>query len=160
MRKDKEKKIKQSNLDERQEMELSKIERNGFWFMFWGLFAVMSIEMIIEPKDLKAFAGEWLLFMIVAVYFGIQCIRKGIWDRRLKPTLKTNFIASLIAGLFVVIFMIALQYVRMEEFNLIIILLSLITGAFTVVLTFGTLQLGTLFYKNKLNKLENEQEDE
>ena len=160
MKKDKENKIKQSNLDERQEMELSKIERNGFWFMFWGLFAVMSVEMILEPKDLKVFAGEWLLFMIVAVCFGIQCIRKGIWDRRLKPTLKTNFISSLIAGLFVVIFMLALQYVRLEVVNLINIILSMIAGVFTVVLAFGTLQLGTFFYKNKLNKLENEQEDD
>ena len=37
--------------------------------------------------------------MIVAIYLAAACLRNGIWDRRLKPDLKTNLAASLIAAI-------------------------------------------------------------
>ena len=36
-----------SNLDERQELKLLKIEHNGCWIAFWGLLIVMAIQMIV-----------------------------------------------------------------------------------------------------------------
>ena len=33
-----------SNLDERQELKLLKIEHNGCWIAFWGLLIVMLIQ--------------------------------------------------------------------------------------------------------------------
>ena len=83
-----------SNLDERQELKLLKIEHNGCWFAFWGLLAVMLVQLLLGNNDAKNLAGEWIVFMSLCVYLLTACIKNGIWDRRLKPTLKTNTIAS------------------------------------------------------------------
>lgn len=89
-----------SNLDERQELKLLKIEHNGCWIAFWGLLIVMLIQMIVGNDSIKNLAGEWVVFMSLALYLSIDCVRNGIWDRKLKPNLKTNIIASSIQGCF------------------------------------------------------------
>lgn len=87
-----------SNLDERQELKLLKIEHNGCWIAFWGLLIVMAIQMIVGNDSIKNLAGEWAVFMSLAFYLWVACIRNGIWDRRLKPNFKTNVIVSSIAA--------------------------------------------------------------
>ncbi len=87
-----------NNLDERQEQTLLMIESNGFWIGFWGLFIAMLVELFFYGFDVKALAGEWIVFMIMAVVLVIRCMKNGIWDRKLRPTPKTNLIVSLIAG--------------------------------------------------------------
>ena len=47
-----------SNLDERQELKLLKIEHNGCWIAFWGLLIVMAIQMIVGNDSIKNLAGE------------------------------------------------------------------------------------------------------
>ena len=42
-----------SNLDERQELKLLKIEHNGCWIAFWGLLIVMAIQMIVGMTVLR-----------------------------------------------------------------------------------------------------------
>ena len=39
--------MKKSNLDEMQEQKLLKIEHNGFWFAFFGLFAAIMIQLAL-----------------------------------------------------------------------------------------------------------------
>ena len=39
--------MKKNNLDEMQEQALLKIEHNGCWLAFWGLLAVMAIQMVM-----------------------------------------------------------------------------------------------------------------
>ncbi|MCQ2507158.1 MAG: hypothetical protein MJ097_00040 [Dorea sp.] len=92
------KKNKKNNLDERQEQALLRIEHNGCWIAFWGLFVVFIGEQIIYGFDFKTVGGEWLVFMILALYISFACMKEGIWDRRLKPNFKTNLVVSLIAG--------------------------------------------------------------
>ena len=87
-----------SNLDERQELKLLKIEHNGCWIAFWGLLIVMALQMIVGNDSIKNLAGEWAVFMSLAFYLLVACIRNGIWDRRLKPNFKTNVIVSSIAA--------------------------------------------------------------
>ena len=55
-----------SNLDERQELKLLKIEHNGCWIAFWGLLIVMAIQMIVGNDSIKNLAGEWAVFMSLA----------------------------------------------------------------------------------------------
>ena len=88
-----------NNLDERQELKLLKIEHNGCWIAFWGLLIVMLIQQISGNGGLKNLAGEWIVFMCLAFYIMVSCMRNGIWDRKLKPDFKTNFIVSSIAAL-------------------------------------------------------------
>ena len=76
-----------SNLDERQELKLLKIEHNGCWIAFWGLLIVMAIQMIVGNDSIKNLAGEGAVLMSLAFYLLVACIRNGIWDRRLKPNL-------------------------------------------------------------------------
>ena len=47
-----------SNLDERQELKLLKIEHNGCWIAFWGLQIVMLIQMIVGNDSINNLAGE------------------------------------------------------------------------------------------------------
>jgi len=88
-----------NNLDEMQEQELLKIEHNGCWLVFWGLLAAMAIQSLaFGTMDFKTIAGEWIVFMVLAVYLAIACVRKGIWDRRLQMNNKTNLIVSAVAA--------------------------------------------------------------
>lgn len=87
-----------NNLDERQEQTLLMIESSGFWMGFWGLFIAMLAQLFFYGYDVKVLAGEWIVFMMMAVVLVIRCMKNGIWDRKLRPTLKTNLMVSLIAG--------------------------------------------------------------
>ncbi len=86
-----------SNLDERQEQTLLRIEHNGCWLAYWGLLAVMIIQIILGV-DLENLAGEQIVFMLLALYISAGCWKHGIWDRRLKPDLLSNTVISLIAA--------------------------------------------------------------
>ena len=59
----------------------------------------MIIEYIVFGyKDLRAVAGEWVVFMCLAIYLAVDCTRNGIFDRRLKPTAKTYIGSGIIGG--------------------------------------------------------------
>lgn len=157
----KSKKIKNSNLDERQEQELSKIERNGFWLAFWGLFIIQAAELIITKGNAKVLAGEWAMFMILCLYMSIGCIRKGIWDRKLKPNTPTNAIAALIGATIAALLMFGAMMVKNQgQFVGVSLLLGGFVGLGSFILIFLALQLSVVAYKKKLKKLEEEPEDE
>ncbi len=86
-------------LDERQEQTLLRIEHRGCWLAFWGLLAVMIVQSIFLDSDFRNLAGECIVFMALALYIAVGCIRQGIWDRRLKPDTPSNLIVSLVAAL-------------------------------------------------------------
>ena len=91
---------RKNNLDEMQEQELLKIEHNGCWLAFWGLLAAMIVQSFaFGIMDFRALAGEWIVFMALALYLAAACVRKGIWDRKLAMNTKTNLAVSAIAGL-------------------------------------------------------------
>ena len=56
--------MKKNNLDEMQEQELLKIEHNGCWLAFWGLLAVMAVQMMMRVPG-SQMLGEWIVFMSV-----------------------------------------------------------------------------------------------
>ena len=91
-------KKRKNNLDERQELKLLRIEHNGCWIAFWGLLIAMVVQLIAGIHGPENLAGEWIVFMCLALYLVIDCIKNGIWDRRMKPDFKTNLIASSIAA--------------------------------------------------------------
>ena len=96
---------RKSNLDEMQEQELLKIEHNGCWLAFWGLLIAMIVQSFAYGNmDYKTLAGEWIVFMVLALYLAFACVRRGIWDRKLAMNTKTNLIVSAIAGIVMGIF--------------------------------------------------------
>lgn len=91
---------RKNNLDEMQEQELLKIEHNGCWLAFWGLLIAMIVQSFAFGNvDFKPLAGEWIVFMVLALYLAFACVRRGIWDRRLAMNTKTNLIISAVAAI-------------------------------------------------------------
>ena len=91
---------RKSNLDEMQEQELLRIEHNGCWLAFWGLIIAMIIQSFaFGSMDFRALSGEWIVFMLLALYLAFACVRRGIWDRKLAMNTKTNLIISAVAGI-------------------------------------------------------------
>lgn len=88
---------KKNQLDEMQEQTLRKIESRGFWLMWWGLFAVMIFQLMMQA-DISQVAGEWIVFMAACLYTLEECLRNGIWDRHIKASLSTSIVGSLVGG--------------------------------------------------------------
>lgn len=150
-----------NNLDEMQEAKLRKIEKNGCWLAFWGLLAVMVVQLVIVGAEPKQMAGEWIVFMVLALYVAGACIRAGLWDRRIPATPLANVICSLIAG--IVVF--ALNFFTMMRNGFFehpgeAALAAGITGLSTFILCIVALSVCMVFYKKRVKKLEEEPEDD
>ena len=101
-----------NNLDERQEQALLKIEHVGCWLAFWGLLIALMVQVIAFGPDMGRLAGEWIVFMILSIYLVAACLKNGIWDRHFQPNAKTNLSVSLVAGLAVGLFTLAMGLTR------------------------------------------------
>ena len=145
--------MKKNNLDEMQEQELLKIEHNGCWLAFWGLLAVMAIQMVMGVPGTQML-GEWIVFMVLALYLVIACLRKGIWDRHLKANRKTNLIVSLLAGAAAGILITVSNPYLSEPLDY--VLVAGISGGFTFLLCFAALSTSMKLYKKRREKLEQE----
>lgn len=145
---------RKNNLDERQEMELLQIEHIGMWFCFWALLAAMTIQ-IFMGAPAPQIAGEWIIFMILCIGMLIACLRKGIWDRYLKPTRKNNILCSIIGG--AVIFLFTFVNVMRNTDGQMpgsSFLAGLFCGLFTAVLCYAALAVCTHIVKKRAQKLE------
>lgn len=152
-------KNKKNNLDEMQEGKLLHIEKNGCWFAFWALFASIFIQMLISRENvIERLAGEWIIFMCLAVYLGVACVKNGIWDRKLKADPKTNILMSLLAGVLsgtlngVINY---LEYGFLES----AFLCFIVCFVFVVVICFVVMTLCTSLYKKRLRKMEEQYEE-
>ena len=145
-----------SNLDERQELKLLKIEHNGCWIAFWGLLIVMLIQMIVGNDSIKNLAGEWVVFMSLVLYLSIDCVRNGIWDRKLKPNLRTNIIASSIAAVLAGIIWFGVSYRNYHK-----LIGSIAAGVIMFVqveiLCLLVLMIFSKIYKRRVQKLEEDE---
>lgn len=153
------KKKMKNKLDEMQEQKMLKIERNGCWFAFWGLIAVLFIQAVMygyEADGWRYMAGEWIVFMCLAVYISVDCLRNGIWDRRLSPTPIANGCAGVIAGIIVGILNFVLTYRRHHMLSG-AVAAGIFLGVMTFVLCFAALTFGTLIYKKRVKHLEQEE---
>lgn len=88
-------------VDERQEMDILRVEHIGFWVMYWMLLAAMVIQGIFMEDGRNLAAGEWIVFMTTSIIVLIGWIRKGVWSfyTRKVPGVKSYLIYSLI-GMF------------------------------------------------------------
>lgn len=87
-------------MDEMQEQKMLRIEHNGCWIAFWGLFIMILAQVIYYgPEQAKdRIAGEVIVGQCMGTYMVVACIKNAVWDRRFEPSVKVNLIASLIAG--------------------------------------------------------------
>ena len=156
------KKKMKSKLDEMQEQKMLIIERNGCWFAFWGLLAVLFIQVIISGyggDSWRYMVGEWIVFMCLALYIVIDCLRNGIWDRRLSPTPNVNACASAIGGVVVGVLNFTSSY-RNYHKPVGSVVMGIVSGVMVFVLCFAGLTCCTFLYKKRVNRLEQEGADE
>lgn len=142
-----------NNLDERQELKLLKIEHNGCWFAFWGLVVVILAQCVFENLEVKNIIGEVVILMSLSVYIVVSCLKEGIWDRKLKPDLKTNFfistIASFVAG--IIWFIITYRdYHSLKGSVGVFIITFIMTNAVCILLLIGASKI----YKKRVHDLE------
>lgn len=146
-------------LDEMQEQKLLKIEHRGCWIGFFGLVAAMYIQTAIGHNSFEEIGGEAIVLLVMALYIVGDSIRNGIWDRKLKPNLKTNLVISLITGLGVGGFWFVITYVRYHSLSG-----SLATFAmmflFVMVMVLAALTLTAEIFKRRKRKLDRRAEEE
>lgn len=151
--------MKKSNLDEMQEQALLQVEHNGCWLAFWGLLAAMAIQIIaFRDLDFRTLAGEWIVFMVLAVYLAIGCVRRGIWDRHIPMNTKSNLIVSAIAALAFGAFT-GLTVFRNFGKPVGTLAAALITAAITFALCFVALTVAMKETRKRTEQLEEEPAD-
>lgn len=148
-----------NNLDERQELKLLHIESRACWFAYWGLLVCICVQMIFDLNDPKSLAGEWIIFMLMSLYMAAACIKNGIWDRKLKPTPKTNLLVSIAAGGVLALVLFCTSYINYRSLGG-SLAIAVFMFIFTSALCFGGLLLTSKIFKTQVQKLEQEQNEE
>lgn len=151
---------RKNRLDEMQEQKMLKIEHNGCWLAFWGLFAAFIIQALtFGNDDLKAVAGEGIIFMVLALYIVVSCIKNGIWDRRLVPTTPANLMISAFAGALSALFNAVKCYLFSRDIaSSAAAFIFIFISAFLI--CFAVLSFAMAIYRKIENRLENEDEKE
>ncbi len=145
-----------NNLDERQEQALLRIEHNGCWLAFWGLLAVIALQSVILNFDTRSLAGEYLVFMILALYISVGCLRQGIWDRRLKPDTSSNAAVSLTAAFIAGILNFICTAKRFPDKIPASLAVGFVYAAIAFTVCFAALQLAANLLKKRQASLEKE----
>jgi len=148
-------------VDERQELEMLKIEHVCFWIVFWGLCISIIVQSLFMEAPFKQFAAEWIVFMVACVGVLIGFVKKGQWDYYTKPTMKTYLLTSLIGSLaFSIIFAIA-KYKYFNEYILTVLVpLTMVIAIFLFILIFAVSFFIGKMVISKQDKLEKEFSDE
>lgn len=112
------KKLFKKEIDERQQADLNRVTSYGYWMAFYLLIAAILVEGVILSRPFREWAVEWAVFMILAIYEVIACIRIGVWtETRQKPGKKDYVRYSLIGSvLFSVVFTLG-YYFRLKPEN-------------------------------------------
>ena len=151
---------KKNKLDEMQEQKLLRIEHNGCWFAFWALIAAMLIQMaVFGVTEFRTILGEWIVFMTLAWYLGIACLKNGIWDRRLEPNRKTNLVVSLIAAVAFSAVWAFISYIRWGDLYTAVLTFGMLAVIFFV-LCFAGLTIAAKLYRKRFEKLEQQNQDD
>ena len=154
------KKITTNKLDEMQEQKMLKIEHNGCWLAFWGLIVTLVVQVLIYGAGgWRHMAGEWIVFMCLALYISIDCIRNGVWDRHLSPTPVVNVCCSLIAGVVAGALNFTMVY-KAHDALIGAVATGIISGVLCCGLCFAALTLGVSIYKKRVKHLEQEDTEE
>ncbi len=144
-----------SNLDERQEQTLLRIEHNGCWLAFWGLLAAIVVQILLD-FDFKDLAGEWIVFMLLSLYIAAGCMKQGIWDRRLRPDTSSNIVVSLAGALIAGVLGFVHTVKRFPDKILGSVAAGIVYAIVVFAACFGGLQVSAQLFKRKQSKLEEE----
>ena len=150
-------------VDERQELELYKIEHVCFWIVFWLLLGSIIVQSMFLNAPFSQWGFEWAVFMISCGGVMVGCYKKGQWDFYSKPTTKNYLIYSLIgSGAFAVIYTITM-YMKHDYFKDNLLALGTMTAfifAMLFALIFVALFVSGTLVKKRQKKLEEQFSDD
>ena len=84
-----------SQLDEMQQAKLLKINSNGMNLCYIGLLAAILIQWLVK-RDFSAIIGEVIVFYLLVFYITGVSIYEGLWSSKVKPSIRSNLLISLI----------------------------------------------------------------
>lgn len=152
-------KILKNNLDERQEQELLHIEHVGCWLAFWALFAALVVQNVLGDFSFREVGGELCVLLLLCGYLMVACIRRGIWDRRLRADGRTNLLASMIGALTSGLVLFARHLYQGHISPGKAAAIGLFNAGFMFVLCFAGLTISAALYRRRRRKLEGEPEE-
>jgi len=86
-----------SVLDEREMMEMYRVEHVGLWAMYMLLCAAVVVQLLLGAP-LVQMAGELIVVLLVSIGMIAAYARKGIWDAHSRPSAKGNAVYSAVCG--------------------------------------------------------------
>ena len=84
-------------VDERQELELMKIERAGFWVLFFALTADILLKVLFFQIPVRELIGEHIAFFAGCITIIAGCTKRGLWTYYSVPCLRDYLVHSLAA---------------------------------------------------------------
>lgn len=144
-------------VDERQELELMKVERAGFWILFLALAADILIKVLFLGVPVRSLIGENIAFIAGCVTIIIGCTKRGLWTYYSAPCLKDYLVHSIGGTLIFSLLLMAALFLKGARH-----VLSL-TAVFAVIIftvMFAVMALMGEYTKKKRDRLEKEYEDE
>ena len=90
-------KKKKPVLDEREMLELYRVEHFGFWLIY-GLLCVAVLVQLLMGAEIAQMAGELAAVVLSSIAMVIANVRHGIWDMDSRPSVKGNAMYALAAG--------------------------------------------------------------
>ena len=139
-------KRKPSVLDEREMLELYRVEHFGLWLMYYLLCVSILIQLLLGA-EISQMAGELAVVIIASAAMVVQNARHGIWDTDSRPSMRGNAGYSAGAGVCVAV----LLYVIRRK-----LAAALIAGAGAAVLCFAALTLLMRYMMKKQAQQEKE----
>ena len=113
---------------------------------------------MIFANNLISVISSWLLFMVLAIYEAVSCLKAGIWNSSLYISKKRNAFISSIIAICMGVFQFILVSQRGEStYKTIIVLVSVI--AVTFFLCFSAIIIIAKAVKKRRGKLDAEPDD-
>ena len=93
-------------LDEREMMDMYRIEHHGLWAMYTLLCTAVVIQLLLGAPPVQM-AGEIAVILIVSVGMIIAYARRGIWDDSSRPDVRGNAVYSAVSSVGVALVVLA-----------------------------------------------------
>lgn len=148
-------------VDEREQMEMFRIEHYMYWLTFWALLISIFVQIIFLEGSFWQVAGEWTVFMLMAIGLVIGDLTGGHFDYNSRPGWKYYLSWSLIAAVAVVgvTLVNGIRHGWYESASDVILPLFFL-GAQAFLFTYLALAAAGAFVKYRRRKLEEEYEDD
>lgn len=158
------KKFGKKEIDERQQADLNRVTSYGYWLTFYLLIAAIMVEGVILSRPFREWAAEWVIFMIMAVYEVVACVRIGVWtETRQKPG-KKDYVRYSLTGsiLFATVFTLGHYFRQKPESRTLENIASMYIWWFILfmVLFLIVYFIGGGIYNRRRRKMEQELEEE